>query len=214
MRPESESSVISGKKPTAPMRRRGEARARPARVAATTGEQPIARIRELVAAMKAAQEGAATPAAPDPRERVKLMGWLRRILEKRAQERRGWEEQVKTLEARFQLAETAARTALAAAAEADTQHHRLVTDLKLMHEHQRSIWELERRRLEITIDGLQRERRNRFIARAARLARPAVIAGLLLTTAAALALSADSLHAAGRMLLDRNDAPAGFFVLN
>jgi hypothetical protein len=213
MQPESDSGVISGRKPTTPIRRRGEARVRTSRAAAGTSEQPIARIRELVAAMKAAQDGAAPPVAGDPRERVKLMGWLRRILETRARERRAWEDQVTALETRFALAENAARAALEAAAQADAQHHRLLTDLKLMHEHQRSIWELERRRLEITIDGLQRERRNRLIARAARLARPALIAALVLTGAAALALSADSLRAAGRMLLDRNDA-ALFLVRN
>ncbi len=215
MQPESEAGVTAGgKTPATTARRRDAARARAARPAGSRAEQPITRIRQLVAAMRAEQHSV-PPTAGDPRERVQLMGWLRRILDTRAQERQAWEEQVKALEARFALAESAARAALEVAGQADAQHQRLVTDLKLMHEHQRSIWELERRRLEITIDGMQRERRNRLVARAARLARPAVVLGLLLASLAALALAADSSPASGRTLLDRNEfGPATIIVLD
>lgn len=201
MEPESE----AGDTPAKAARRRGEARARPRGAEAGPAEESIARIRQLVAAMRAEQDGSGPLAAGDPGERIKLVGWLRRFLDTRAQERQAWEEQVRALEARFAAAESAARAALDAAGQADTQHERLIADLKLMHEHQRSIWALERRRLEITIEGLQQERRNRLAARAARLARPAVAAGLLLVSLAALALAADSTSRASRTLLDRNE---------
>jgi hypothetical protein len=215
MQPESETGVTAGgTTPATVARRRGEARSRAGRAAGGRAEQPIARIRQLVAAMRAEQDTSA-PIAGDPRERIQLMGWLRRIMETRARERQAWEEQVKALEARFALADNAARAALEAVGQADAQHQRLVTDLKLMHEHQRSIWELERRRLEITVDALQRERRNRLIARAARLARPAVVLGLLLVSLAAVALSADSSALSRHVLLDRNEfGPATIVALD
>ncbi len=205
MLPESETGVTAtgGSRAKTARPRRG-ARARPARAA--PDDPPVARILQLVAAMKAEHDGAGMPVpAAEAGERVKLMGWLRRILDTRAQERQAWEEQVRGLEARFAAAEAAARAAQEAVEQADLQHHRLVADLKLMHEHQRSIWGLERRRLEITIDGLQRDRRNTLVRRAARLARPAVAAALLLVSLAALALSADSTAAAGATLLDGNE---------
>ena len=207
MLPESETAVTAtgGSRAKTARPRRG-ARARPARAAAGQDDPPVARILQLVAAMKAEHDGAGMPVpAAEAGERVKLMGWLRRILDTRAQERQAWEEQVRGLEARFAAAEAAARAAQEAVEQADLQHHRLVADLKLMHEHQRSIWGLERRRLEITIDGLQRDRRNTLVRRAARLARPAVAAALLLVSLAALALSADSTAAAGATLLDGNE---------
>jgi hypothetical protein len=213
MQPERETVIApGGERPAKAARRRGERRARTSRNG--PAEQPIDRIRQLVAAMKAEQDGSAPPLARDPAERVKVMGWLRRILEARKQERQGWEEQIKALEDRFAIAENAARAAMDTAEQTEAQHQRLVADLKLMHEHQRSIWALERRRLEITIEGLQRDRRNRLIARAARLARPTVAAGLLLVSVAALALAADSARRTGPMLLDRNDlVPDAVLVL-
>jgi hypothetical protein len=178
---------------------RGKARARPQGEAGGDAEQPVARILQLVAALKAEQESPA-PAAParDPAERVKLMGWLRRILDAREQERQAWQAQIRGLEAQIAQAQAAAeRTSL--------QQERLVTDLKLMHEHQRSIWELERRRLEITIEGLERARQKTLLGRAARLARPALAASLVLGSLAALALSADSVSVADRARLHIDD---------
>jgi hypothetical protein len=213
MQPESDTGIGAGSdKPAGSERRKGGARARAGRTAGGRPEQPVARVMQLVAAMKAEQDVA--PASGNGGERVRLMGWLRRILDTRAQERRAWEQQVAALEARFAAAEAAAQTALSAVEQADAQHQRLVADLKLMHEHQRSIWALERRQLEITIDGLMRERRNRLLARAARLARPAVAAGLLLASLAALALSGDAASVVRHTLLDRNTAaPAAVIVL-
>lgn len=182
-----------------PAGQRGKARARPRGEAGGNGEQPVARILQLVAALKAEQESLAAAApAGDAAERVKLLGWLRRILDAREQERQAWQTQLRGLEA--QLAE-----AQAAAERTGQQQERLIVDLKLMHEHQRSVWELERRRLEITIEGLERARRKRLLVRAARLARPALAVGLLLASLAAVALSADSAAVEGRARLHIDD---------
>jgi len=178
---------------------RGKARARSRGEAGGNAEQPIARVLQLVAALKAEQESLA-PAAPagDPAQRIKLMGWLRRILDAREQERQAWQAQIRGLEAQLAEAQTAAERT-------SQQQERLIVDLKLMHDHQRSIWELERRRLEITIAGHERARQKSFFGRAARLARPAVAAGLLLVSLAAMALSADSAALIGRTGLPIDD---------
>jgi hypothetical protein len=181
--------------------RRSRAKPRPA--PGGGAEQPVARVLQLVAALKAEQETGLPPApAGQSTERVRLLTWLRQILATRDDERRGWEEQIRTLEAALGTARQAADEARAAAAETTSQHQRLIADLKLMHEHQRSIWELERRRLEITVEGFERARRRGVLRRAARLARPAVAAGLILAALAALALSADSSAAGARYLDD------------
>lgn len=182
-----------------PAGQRGKARARPRGEAAGNGEPPVARILQLVAALKAEQASLAAAApAGDAAERVKLLGWLRRILDAREQERQSWQMQLRGLEA--QLAE-----AQAAAERTGQQQERLIVDLKLMHEHQRSIWELERRRLGITIEGLERARRKTLLVRAARLARPALAVGLLLASLTAVALSADSAAVGGRARLHIDD---------
>lgn len=156
-------------------------------------EQPVARVMQLVAALKAEQEAASPLAlASDADERVKLMGWLRRFLAARDEERSAWEGRIRDIEAQLCEAQAAALAARAAVEQEVAQHHRLVGDLKLMHEHQRSIWQLERRRLEITLDGLQQVRGGSMRRKAARLFRPAVMAALLLVSLAAVALSADS----------------------
>jgi hypothetical protein len=181
--------------------RRSRAKARPA--PGGGAEQPVARVMQLVAALKAEQE-AGSPLAPAGKtdDRIRLMTWLRRILGAREEERRGWEEQIRRLGAELGAAKELAEQARAAAADTTVQHHRLVADLKLMHEHQRSIWELERRRLEITVEGFERAQRRGILRRAARLARPAVAAGLILAAFAAVALSADSSAAGARYLDD------------
>ena len=186
MTPEQEIGAAGGKTAARAGRRRGKAR--PA-AEGVPGEPPLARVMELVAALKAEQEAASPLAlASDASERVKLMGWLKRFLAARDEERGAWEARLRALEARL----NEAGLACAAAEQEAAQQHRLIADLRLMHEHQRSIWQLERRRLEITLEGFETVRRRSFAQRAGRLARPALAVGLLLVSLAAVALSADS----------------------
>lgn len=210
MTPETAVSEVRDRGDKRTRRRRAKPRPAPG-----DAEQPVARVLQLVAALKAEQE-AALPLAPagEATERVRLLTWLRQILATREEERRGWEEQIRTLETELGAARQAADQARAAAAEATSQQQRLaaetaaqqqrlIADLKLMHEHQRSIWELERRRLEITVEGFERAQRRGLLRRARRLARPAVAAGLILAAVSAIVLSADSSTAgAGARYLD------------
>lgn len=197
---------VGGESASKPPRRRGKARAKLHSESGGEGKQPVARIMQLVAALKAEQDGVVPGAAPgESGERVKLMAWLRRILEAREQERLGWEQQVRQLEAQLAEAQAAAEAARQAVETAAAQHQRIVADLKLMHEHQRSIWQLERRRLEITIDGFERPKRQPLPGWAAGLARPALAAGLLLASLTAVALSADSVPTAARSHLGHSD---------
>jgi hypothetical protein len=90
----------------------------------------------------------------------------------RDEERREWQEKVAGLEAELAGARAALAAARARHEQADQQHRRAMADLELMHEHQRSIWQLDRRRLEITIAGqetVERERRSSAAVAAALL---------------------------------------------
>lgn len=206
MVPDTETGESGGESVARAARRRGKASAKPRGDAGGAAEPPVARIMQLVAALRAEQDSQSPAAAAgDATERVRVMAWLRRILDAREQERQAWDGQIRQLETQFAEALAAAGAAQQAAAQTGMQHQRLIADLKLMHEHQRSIWQLERRRLEITIEGFERARRKTGLRHAARLARPALVAGLLLATLAAMALSADSAGIAGRSLLDLDD---------
>lgn len=187
-----ENAISGSRNGGAAKTRRNRAKARAA-LGEAGAEQPIARVMQLVAALKAEQEaGNSLAPADDTDERVRLMGWLRRLLATREDERKAWEDHIRSLEAQLTEARDAAERARMVAADATAQHRRLVADLKLMHEHQRSIWQLERRRLEITVEGFEQGRRRSVLRRAARLARPAVAAGLILAAVAAVTLAADS----------------------
>lgn len=174
---------------TKPARSRGKARVKLVAASEDEAPKPIARVMQLVAALKAEQESAAPL---DPEDRLKVMSSLRDILVSRESERADWEERLREMQAQLDAAQEALRMAQIATEQAEPQHRRLVADLKLMHEHQRSIWTLERRRLEITVDALESARRKTLGARLARLARPAVAAALLLAAIAALLLSSDT----------------------
>lgn len=207
-----------GESAARPARRRGRVSAQPRGEAGGAAEPPVARIMQLVAALRAEQDSLSPAAAAgEVTERVRIMAWLRRILDAREQERQAWDGQIRQLETQFAealaTAEAAQHAAELAAAQTGMQHQRLIADLKLMHEHQRSIWQLERRRLEITIEGLEQARRKTMLRRAARLARPALAAGLLLATLAAVALSADSAATVGRSRLDLDDSGRATFVV-
>jgi hypothetical protein len=190
--------------PAKAARPRAKGRAKPATAAGGSAEKPISRILQLIAALKAEQETppaersfapastlAATPSEA-PAEPISVLSSLRDILVAREQERGEWEDRARSLEGELIEARTAIRAARDAAAQTEAQHRRVVADLKLLHEHQRSIWQLERRRLEITIEGLESERQKKVIERAARLARPALLAGLLIVLLALAVLSRDS----------------------
>jgi hypothetical protein len=166
---------------------------RPRRARRETGgaEPPVGRVLQLVAALKAEQvAGSPLSLASDAAERVKLLEWLRRFLALREEERGGWEGRVRDLEAELSAAREIAATALSAAEQSAAQHDRLITDLKLMHEHQRSIWQLERRQLQIALEAMQRTRRRSLLRHVVRLARPAVAAALMLAALMASAQSA------------------------
>lgn len=173
------------------MAKRGRKRAKTER--GGSAGRPVAHVLQLVAALKAEQEaGSPLALANDAAERVKLMSWLKRFLAARDEERGAWESRVAALEAQLHDAQDAEAVARAALEQDAAQHARLVADLKLMHEHQSSIWQLERRRLEITLGALEQKQRKSVSRKLARLARPALAAGLLLVSLAAVALSADS----------------------
>lgn len=187
--------------------RRGKARPRLHEEAGGDAGQPVARVLQLVAALKAEQESLAPAASSeDPAARVKLIGSLRHILEAREQERQAWQAQIRQLETQLAEAQTSVERI-------SQQHDRLVGDLKLMHDHQRSIWGLERRRLEITIAGFEQARKKTLLSRAARLARPALAAGLLAATVAAVALSADSAGIIGGARLHIDDTARATIVV-
>jgi hypothetical protein len=164
---------------------------------------PVARIMQLVAALKAQHELPQPEGAPEEAsERLRLMQWLRRLLTARNEERGAWESRVHDLAAQLEEAQRVAAMASAAVEEATTQHERLIADLKLMHEHQRSIWQLERRQLEITLDALQKAQQRSLLRR---ISRPALAAALLLVSLAAVALTADSHPLAARSQLYLDD---------
>jgi hypothetical protein len=185
MMPAVEEAAGIGRKRRARRARRGEGGAEP----------PVGRVLQLVAALKAEQEaGSPLSLASDAAERVKLLEWLRRFLALREEERGGWEGRVHDLEAELSAAREIAATALSGAEQAAAQHDRLITDLKLMHEHQRSIWQLERRQLQIALEAMQKTRRRSLLRQFVRLARPAVAAALLL--AALMASAQSTMHPA------------------
>jgi hypothetical protein len=179
---------------TKPARARGKPRVKLVPPAEPEGPKPAARVMQLVAALKAEQESAAS----SPEARVKLMSSLREILVERDHERGDWEERLSEMQSQLEAAQEALRMAPIATERAEAHHRRLVADLKLMHEHQRSIWALERRRLEITVDGLENARRRTLAARLVRLGRPAVAAALLLVAITGLVLTGDSSAASGK----------------
>jgi Skp family chaperone for outer membrane proteins len=122
---------------------------------------PMARIAQLVAAIKAKREaaGVATPAGSDERDRAVAL--LRHFIAAREEEQREWQAALQALEAELDESRAAAHAAQARQEQASAAEQRARADLELLHEHQRSIWQLERRRFEITIAGLDSARRTR-----------------------------------------------------
>ncbi|HEX7966858.1 MAG TPA: hypothetical protein VF502_01470 [Stellaceae bacterium] len=169
---------------------------------ADASDETMARINRLVTAIKAERgaEGAVHQAA-ETGERGQLVTLLRRFLAARERERLAWEEAMSRLEA--ELAETKA-AARAVQEQAAGGHQRALADLELLHEHQRSIWSLERRRLEVTVVALERTLRAQGARSKARL----VFAASLLVVAVlglGVATDSDPGATAGR-LLERFDS--------
>jgi hypothetical protein len=152
--------------------------------ASLAADQPAQRIRQLLASIKAEQE----ESQATPSDRVRTIEWLRRFLAVREQERAAWACNLAELQGCLEDAHRAARAAETALDQAAIQHRRAIADLKLLHDHQRSIWELERRRLEISAGSLEGRRRARLP-----ITSPlSVLASLCLIAVAALALASDS----------------------
>jgi hypothetical protein len=205
------SRLIEPRAPAKAARPRGKRRAVLVAEAAGT-EKPMSRVMQLIAALKAEQKtppaersvasasAPATAAADEPAEPINVLSSLRdtlaareqeRGLAAREQERSAGEERARSLEGELIEARAVIQAARDAAAQAEAEHRRIIADLKLLHEHQRSIWQLERRRLEITA------RQKKTVKRAVWLAWPALVAGLLIVLLALAMLSGDSGEASG-----------------
>lgn len=124
-----------------------------------TADQAMAQIGRLVATIKAERHAdrVVQPIA-ESGERDQLVALLRRFVVAREQERLAWEDTLRQMQADLAAAQAAAQAAQARQGEEASRHQRDLADLELLHEHQRSIWNLDRRRLEITIDGLTNAR--------------------------------------------------------
>ena len=177
-------------------------------------DQPVARVLQLVAAIKAERWGQAGEGREVmPVDRAGMFAALRRLLSAREQERGEWRHQVARIEGELGAARSAADQLRAELEQTAAQHRRALADLKLLHEHQRSIWQLERRRLEITVEACEQARRYRLPARLLGFVqRPAALAALLLVSLAALALARDSGAAASGIRLYLDDARAFFLA--
>lgn len=155
------------------------------------GDAP-ARITRLVAAIKA-ERAAGGDAAAAMSERDKVVALLRQFIAAREQERCQWQETMAATRKELDEARAAAQAAQTRHEQATAQQRRAMTDLELLHEHQRSIWQLDRRRLEITVAAHAAQERSRR-TRGSRLA---IAAALLLVGVAGFALLGDHAVAVG-----------------
>jgi hypothetical protein len=144
------------------------------------------RLVQLVATIKAEREaGCLGHSAPERAEPSKLITLLRQFVAAREQERAAWEIAAGHL--KTALAEAQA-TARAQQEQVRMERDRALADLALRHEHQRSIWLLERDRLENTIAALEKTSRAKAARRRTRLA---LAAALLLAGTVGFALAHD-----------------------
>ncbi|HEX9461281.1 MAG TPA: hypothetical protein VGB82_01660 [Alphaproteobacteria bacterium] len=148
----------------------------------------MARIGRLVATIKAERHAdRVVQPIVESGERDQLVALLRRFVVAREQERLEWEETLRQMQAELSEALAAAQAAQQRHEQAASRHQRDLADLELLHEHQRSIWNLDRRRLEITIDGLENARTMKGRRKRAQLA--ASVAALLCAGMIGLALA-------------------------
>jgi hypothetical protein len=109
------------------------------------------------------------------------------------QERRHWEATLEEIEAGLSAAREASRAAESQHEQAVVQHRRALADLTVMHNDQRSLWLLERRRLETTIEALENAKLKR--RRPLRIHKSNLLRGLaaaLIAVLAGMALARDS----------------------
>lgn len=174
--------------------------------AADPAAETVARIRSIVAAIKADREAAGLSPLPvveaEPGEhedfseaggRDELVMLLKQYLAAREHEHAGWEAERQQFRTALAAMEEQARKAVLEREEAADRHRQAMAELTLQHEHQRSVWLLERRRLEITLRSfeLRQQRRRWSKAKLPRL-RPAVAAGLVILALAIAGLTRDS----------------------
>jgi|HubBroStandDraft_1064217.scaffolds.fasta_scaffold55426_2 Skp family chaperone for outer membrane proteins len=144
---------------------------------------PLAPITRLVATIKA-QRAAGTAPAIGGQERDHLAAELRQLIAARGEEQRAWQDAMDALKTELDATRAAAQAAETRHEQTAREHRRAMADLELKHEHQRSIWQLDRRRLEITIAGQETVQR-------ARSSRLAVAVALLVVGVFGAALVAD-----------------------
>ncbi|HKW52657.1 MAG TPA: hypothetical protein VJO12_03130 [Stellaceae bacterium] len=151
----------------------------------------MAQIGRLVATIKAERhaERVVQPIV-ESGERDQVVALLRRFVIAREQERLAWEETLRQMKAELAEAQAAAQAAQTRHEQEASRHQRDLADLELLHDHQRSIWNLDRRRLEITIDGLSDARATKSRRKRTQLA--AGVAALLCIGVIGLALAGNS----------------------
>ena len=151
-------------------------------------DQAMAQIGRLVATIKAERHAdRVVQPIVQSGEREQLVALLRRFVVAREQERLAWEEALRQMQADLAAAQAAAQAVQARHEQEASRHQRDLADLELLHEHQRSIWNLDRRRLEITIDGLTSARAMKSRRKRTQLA--AGVAALLCVGMIGLALA-------------------------
>lgn len=119
-------------------------------------DEAMARIGQLVATIKAERHAdRVVQPVIDGGERDQLVALLRRFVAAREQERLEWQETLRQMKAELAEAQASVQAAEARHEQEASRHQRDLADRELLHEHQRSIWNLDRRRLQITIDGFE-----------------------------------------------------------
>lgn len=118
---------------------------------------------------------------------------LHALIAERDRERLEGEERIERLEAAAIDARAMAAAVKAEHQQAVQQHQRALADLTTMHNDQRSLWLLDRRRLEVTIEALETKRRRRWFLRGGRsFGRLRAAAALMLVGLAGLGLVRDT----------------------
>ena len=134
--------------------------------AAPTPAEFAARIAGLVAAIKAERGGEDRHLS---RERasatIDLAALTRQLIAARDRERLEWEQTTDRLKGQLAEAQSGLVAMQAELATLAAQHRRNLVDLEAGHADQRSIWQLDRRRLEATIASLERDRQRKWSPR-------------------------------------------------
>lgn len=140
---------------------------------------------------------------------------MRALEATREQERSRWQAALKELDAALATAQAATHAAERQHEQALDQHRRALADLTVMHNDERSLWLLERRRLDMQIEALRdaRARRGkRLLARPGMLLRGAAAALMVALAGTALVRDSapDRASASGKIERSdrRSEAPA------